>query len=306
MNDWKEIEKSFLEIQDPFKDMRADWSDQPSIRNHWRIAAGIDNFARSRFEVLAKYAGKSLLNSAYAINKCSANILNITDDMARWLTAVREMTGKFTFGSMGTLLDSDENSIGTLCTGTINQVIEASALLCLQLATEKSDTLSLRLHVDDIDSFQNVANIRPSDVQHLLNSSGRINLKEDIIQHMIEQILEIKFHKEDWGGEENDLYTTNIVVDGNRIPTAFALKGSGTKKKKLEIGDCGKNGDQLVRLFQSPANLFIIQYVGEISESVIKDMEGKTSLCRHQGKDAWYCVINGQDTARLLHAYGKL
>lgn len=313
MTDWKRLEKDFLEIQDPFKDMRADWSDQPGIRNHWRLAAGLDGFARSRFEALARLAGKSLLSSTYAINKCSSDLRAIQDDMVRWLTGVRELTGKFEVGPIGTLLDSNEARVGTLYTGSINRVIDASALLCLQLAAEEtetssitSDTIPLRLHVDEIDSFQKVCNIQPTDVQHLLNNSARIELQEDFIQSAIEEILNVPLHKHDWGGEENDLYTANVIVNGKRVPTAFALKGRGIRHKTLEIRDCGKNGDQLVRLFQSPANLFILQYVGEISENVVKDMEGKTSLYRHKGKEVWYCVINGQDTVRLLHAYGKL
>ncbi len=140
MTDWQRLEKDFMEIQDPFKDMRADWSDQPGIRNHWRLAAGLDGFARSRFEILARLAGKSLLSSTYAINKCSTDLRAIQDDMVRWLTGVRELTGTFEFGLIGSLLDSNEAQVGTLYTGSINRVIDASALLCLQLAAEETET----------------------------------------------------------------------------------------------------------------------------------------------------------------------
>lgn len=73
----------------------------------------------------------------------------------------------------------------------------------------------------------------------------------------------------------------------------------------MEIGDCGKNGDQLLRLFSSPAELFVVQFVGNIAEAVIADVEGKIKQRRAQGHDAHYCIMNGQDTACLLHAYGK-
>jgi len=46
MTDWQRLEKDFKQIEDPFKDMRADWSDQPGLRNQWRIAAGLDGFAK--------------------------------------------------------------------------------------------------------------------------------------------------------------------------------------------------------------------------------------------------------------------
>jgi hypothetical protein len=118
--------------------------------------------------------------------------------------------------------------------------------------------------------------------------------------------LDIPFHKKDWGGEVNDLYTANVVLNGVRRSTAFLLKGNGLKKAEMSIGDCGKNGDQIVRLFQSCAELFVVQYVGPIAESVITDVHGKTLARRTQGANANYLIIDGQDTARLLFAYNKL
>lgn len=84
------------------------------------------------------------------------------------------------------------------------------------------------------------------------------------------------------------------------------LKGNGLKAPTMEIKHCGKNGDQIVRLFESPAELFIVQFVGNISEAIIKDVEGKIEQLNRRGKQSYYCIINGSDTARLLHAYGFL
>jgi hypothetical protein len=74
----------------------------------------------------------------------------------------------------------------------------------------------------------------------------------------------------------------------------------------MEISDCGKNGDQLVRLLDSPAQLFFVQFVGNISENVIRDIEGKCRELTSRGLQTHYCIMNGQDTARLLLAYGRL
>lgn len=122
--------------------MRADWSDQPGLRNYWQLAGGIDAFARARFEALARQAGRFLLASNVAIRKCSSDLRTIEDDMARWLTAVREITRRFEFGPIGRLLDANNALIGNVSTGSINRVIEASALLCLQLSTEETVTSS--------------------------------------------------------------------------------------------------------------------------------------------------------------------
>lgn len=162
-----------------------------------------------------------------------------------------------------------------------------------------------RLYVEDIDSFIKVRDVNPSVISNFLKN-GRIELAEDQIQIALESILNVPFHKKDWGGETNDLYTANTIINDVRRPTAFLLKGNGLKSVEMTIANCGKNGDQIVRLFQCPAELFVIQYVGPISEAVIHDCEEKTSLRRSEGKNANYLIMDGQDTARLLYTYGKL
>jgi hypothetical protein len=160
-----------------------------------------------------------------------------------------------------------------------------------------------RLYVEDIDSFARVRNVNPSTVTELLKD-GRIDLLEDYVQRAFERVLDVPFHRVDFGGETNDLYTANVVVNGARTPTAFVLKGRGCRSRELQIADCGKNGDQLVRLFDSPAELFIVQYVGPVADAVVRDVAGKVAQRRGAGKAAWFSIIDGQDTARVLKAYG--
>lgn len=164
--------------------------------------------------------------------------------------------------------------------------------------------LAKRLYVEDIDSFQKVRDVNPASVTDLLEG-GYLDRSEDSVQMAIEQILAVPMHKKDWGGETNDLYTANVLINGARHETAFVLKGNGLKKKTMEIRDCGTNGDQILRLVDSPAKLFVVQFVGNVSEAVIKDLAGKIEQLRSLGREAWYLVIDGQDTARLLRAYGK-
>jgi hypothetical protein len=105
-----------------------------------------------------------------------------------------------------------------------------------------------RLYIEDIDSFKRVRDVNPEAVHAHLHD-GYLNLSEDGVQIALEQILNEPMHKKDWGGEQNDLYTSNLLVNAARTPTAFVLKGNGLKSKVMQIADCGKNGDQLVRLF---------------------------------------------------------
>jgi hypothetical protein len=162
-----------------------------------------------------------------------------------------------------------------------------------------------RLYIEDIDSFKNVRDVNPSLVDSVLEN-GYFDKSEDEVQMVFEQIINESFHKKDWGGEENDLYTSNILINGKRTSSAFLLKGNGLRNKTMEIKNCGKNGDQIIRLLQAPAELFIIQFVGNISENVIKDIEGKINEKNLKGQNAYYCIINGQDTARIFKAYNKI
>jgi hypothetical protein len=176
----------------------------------------------------------------------------------------------------------------------------------LQSLPEYTDLpLDTRLYVEDIDSFRKVRDVNPAIVAGML-TDGYLDLPEDSVQTALERILNVPFHKKDWGGELNDLYTANVIINGVRRETAFLLKGNGLQSRTMEIRHCGVNGDQILRLCNSPAKLFVIQFVGRISEAIISDIDGKVRLMRSQGRDAWYCIIDGQDTARVLRAYDEL
>jgi hypothetical protein len=162
-----------------------------------------------------------------------------------------------------------------------------------------------RLYIEGVDSFSAARDVNPEMVSPFLKG-GFLDIAEDEVQIGIEQIITEPFHKKDWGGESSDLYSSQVQINGTRIATAFMLKGNGLRKNTMEIRDCGKNGDQILRLFTSPALLYVVQFVGNVSEAIIADVEGKVNEQRARGKKAHYLIMNGLDTARLLFAYGKL
>jgi hypothetical protein len=185
------------------------------------------------------------------------------------------------------------------------EAAEAHLSACSLHAAAVSDQQHDRLHIDDIDSFEKVRSVQPSTVTQFLEH-GRIEISEDSVKSAIEEILQVAYHHQDRPNELDDIYTANVIVKGSRRSTAFLLKGPGIGKKEMTIADCGKNGDQIVRPFDAPADLFIVQFIGRIAEMVIKDVEGKTAALHKGGKKAQFLIIDGQDTARLLFAYGKL
>lgn len=157
------------------------------------------------------------------------------------------------------------------------------------------------IFIESIDSFEKTCNIEPRDTKLLLP----LDLTEDQIQTFFEEIIGENFHKQDWGGELNDLATSQVRVQGKRLRAVFLLKGNGTKGK-LRISKCGKNGDQIVRLAETPADLYVIQHIDEIDERVVSDLRSKIQLKRSKGEKCQMCIIDGTDTVRILKAYEKI
>lgn len=206
----------------------------------------------------------------------------------------------------GDVLSALEQGMGPLVRQPLAQPRESVGDVIRAFLQENTPPLRDRLMIEDIDNFERVRAVAPADVTRFLSRDGYLDLPEDDVQRALEDILSVPFHKKDWGGEVNDLYAANVLVNGARIPTAFLLKGNGLRRAEMRIADCGKNGDQLLRLFESPAYLFVVQFVGHISEAVIADVQGKVALRRAKGTPAWFLVIDGQDTARLMHAHDRL
>jgi hypothetical protein len=152
-----------------------------------------------------------------------------------------------------------------------------------------------KIYIDDIDSFKNVRKIELGTNEVL---------EESQIKKGLQTILNENGKFNDWGGETSDL-TTQVIMGGKKYVAAFALKGRGTggilTPKKM-----GKNGDQIQRLFGSPADVFIIQYHQQIADSVVSQMETYATVTSiHKLKKIFYGIIDGKDTMRLVSAYAK-
>lgn len=153
------------------------------------------------------------------------------------------------------------------------------------------------LTVDDIDSFRRVRSIS--------NTEPEIGdeLSEAEFKRGLQRILGEDGRFKDWGGEISDLFTTQFRVGGTRRPTALALKGPGTKGK-LTPGKMGKNGDQIQRLFEAPAEVFLVQYCRQVDSAVPTQMR-QLAIVKSlmMGTRVFYGVLDGKDSRRLVRAY---
>ncbi len=149
------------------------------------------------------------------------------------------------------------------------------------------------ISMEEIDSFSRAKDFSPSLIK---------TLPEKKIKSAFQKIIGEKGSFKDWAGEKSDLYTTQIFLKGIRIPAAIAFKGSGTKGK-LVPAKMGKNGDQINRLFDEPAQLFIVVYPGQIDSSIISQMKAFAIANAHRGANIYYSVIDSNDLSKLISAY---
>lgn len=151
------------------------------------------------------------------------------------------------------------------------------------------------ISIDDIASFSKAHKIRKTVL--------RIRAEAEV-KRLFKKILGESGKFQDWGGEKNDLFSTRLMLDGKRLSVAFGLKGKGFPGK-LTPKKMGKHGDQIQRLFDSPADVFIVQHIGEIDESILHQMKiHAIAKSVTENKKVYYGIIDGKDTERLFVAYG--
>jgi len=154
-----------------------------------------------------------------------------------------------------------------------------------------------QITVDEIDTFAKIRGVKAD--------KETTPIYENKIKEGLQKILGEPGNFQDWGGEPNDLFSTNLQLklSGVRKNVAFGLKGRGTQGI-LNPKKMGKRGDQIQRLFKSPADIFLVQYWGQIDESVLDQMKqfaiAKSVL---EDRTIIYGIIDGRDTNRLIKGY---
>jgi hypothetical protein len=122
-------------------------------------------------------------------------------------------------------------------------------------------------------------------------------------RHLCEVIGE-NYTQKDWGGERSDVFTTQVRRGGQRVPSAFLLKGPAGGPV-MRPSDLGSRADQDLRLFTEPAELFVVQLNGRIDSSLVQRVRITADYHARTGGRTLLCFIDGTDTARILKAYGR-
>lgn len=159
---------------------------------------------------------------------------------------------------------------------------------------------SLHLPVQTIDQFKNTDFMWRPSAKEFNQLKG---IPEQHVKELFCRLLGEAVVPKDWGGEECDIFSSNLSVDGKKYSAAFLLKGPA-KFHEMTMADCGKNGDQIYRLFNTSADVFVVQHCHKITPAVRKTVEA-FALSQYS-RSCLYTLIDGYDTARILHSNGIL
>jgi hypothetical protein len=152
---------------------------------------------------------------------------------------------------------------------------------------------------EDIDEFSQCKDVQveaPSEWMDYIK-----NVPEEEIKSKLCEILG-DIPKKDWGGEQDDHFTTSIHLGGERASSAFLLKGASSFRE-MTPEMLGKRADQIYRLANTPAQLLVVQHSHSIGEAVRATLRA-FAVRPHDPRK--YCLIDGKDTYKILKAYNKL
>jgi hypothetical protein len=157
------------------------------------------------------------------------------------------------------------------------------------------------LTIDDIDNFSKVRSLKHAKVPKKLDPP---RLPEKVFKYGVANVLGNTGRFTDWGGEKSDLYTSHPKIKGKRYSTAI-FKGPATTGT-LTPGKMGHNGDQIQRLYDSEAQVFIVQYEGPIAESVSQQLKGlAVNKSVQDRRTIFYGTIPLEDSYRLRIKYAR-
>lgn len=162
-------------------------------------------------------------------------------------------------------------------------------------------------------AWDDTAHVWPSAVDQFGGVNFRLRLAKtdlDVLKLIPEKKIKQAFAEiisesevpNDWGGEQFDLWSTVIAVEGQRLRTAIAFKGPA-RFRPMTIASLGKNGDQIDRLAQTAADLMVVQHCHTITAPVVNMLKAYASNFRDPKR---YMLIDGFDTIRILRHFGYL
>lgn len=211
MDYWLDIEQRFRQLAPELNQHRIDaqWG---AAGEHWRVTGARSSPATEQFEILSSLAGRLLLAVLKGDTKEEKAIISTEDEKLRWYKALKMMSSSFENNDCVEQLNADGSSAGLIFSGTVNQIAEASANLCLTFHASHpvaSDSVSSKIpkenQVTQINNFHgsitgqiNVAgdsiyspklNLTIDDILAKIESSNASNEEKESAKSMLGQFL---------------------------------------------------------------------------------------------------------------------
>ncbi len=207
-------------------------------------------------------------------------------------TAYTRMAGSTRLFAFAYIADVTTDTIRAI-PYAIGDLVSGQSTMSLPFAS------TLELQPNDIDQF---AGIDRTWIPSKTEFARLANIPEHKVKELICHLLDEHDVPKDWGGEESDLFSDRLLVGGERKTGAFLLKGPA-KFHPMTPRDLGKNADQVYRLFNIPAQVYIVQHCHNIGAAVRKTVEAY-ALHRSFTAPCRYVIMDGVATAQLLRAHG--
>jgi len=207
-------------------------------------------------------------------------------------TAYIRMSGSTRLFAFGYITEVTETTIRAV-PYVIGDLVESSHAIPLPFLP------TLELRPEEIEQFAGMDETWNPSVAEFKRMTA---VPEQEVKELICHLLGEHSVPSDWGGEESDVLSANLVIDGCRHLGAFLLKGPA-RFHPMKPTDLGKNGDQLYRLFNIPAQIYVVQHCHDIGAAVRKQAEA-FALARSFVAPCRIVFMDGLTTARLLRANG--
>jgi hypothetical protein len=168
----------------------------------------------------------------------------------------------------------------------------AESILATFREATPTPTEPLEISCWDIDQFRPFKDVVTRDV------TLPLIVPERVIKERLNALLGECESAGDWGGEDNDIFAT-CSVNGRELPIAMMLKGPSVPRP-MRIKDTGANSDQVLRVTEAPAAVFVVQHVHKITEAVRRQLRMNVEALRSRGVEAYCAFIDGVQTYKLL------
>jgi len=175
----------------------------------------------------------------------------------------------------------------------VGQAIDRSLSLSFPCTGDR-----LEVHPQHVDQFAKIADERPIRKSELAQLR---NVPEDKIKNALAAIIGESNIPDHWSGETSDLTTSLLSINGQRVTSAFLLKGPA-RFHEMQIADLGARGNQIDRLFREPAELLVLQHCHYVRSDVRSMMRAYANQVNNTRK---FCIIDGPLTLQILRAYGQ-